>query len=89
MPERIELIHVKPHRNTDRASPSLRLLVGGQQLALISVNIQRVGSRRLGDWALTAVAADEAPSAVKGVDRQAAVIAAQPAGYHLDFMRKV
>ena len=69
IPEGKQLVHIQAHRYTHNAA--FRRFVNRQfleQLQLLTVQVQLILGRHVGDGALAAVAADKALAAGKGVD---------------------
>ena len=88
VPERQQLIHIQAHGDSNRSSRSLAGTVFLQELQLIFINIQALAGVFPGNGLFTPVAANIFSAALKGIYGQTAVVAAQAAGNHTDFMGK-
>ena len=88
VPERKQLVHVKPHRDADFAARAGLRLIRLQKLQLVIVDIERFIRRFFRNRAFAAVTADKSPAVREFIDCQAAVVAAKPTVNDLYFMCK-
>ena len=84
VPERQKFVHIQSHRQTDFRARILGFtVITCEQVQLVLVQVEMLALLSVQSRALTAVAADEAASAVERVDGQAAVVLAESAGRDL------
>ena len=88
VPERIELKHIKSHRNSELASEPLNGLILVEQLKLVVIHIQVVRRSFFGDRAFATVACDALSALAERVDCKAAVVVAQAAVCYLNLVDK-
>ena len=84
IPEGIQLVHIKSHRQTDNSATSLSLGIGSKLLKLIFVEIERIVLRLVGNGLFATVSADKSASAAEIVDGKLTAVVTALTGNALD-----